>query len=137
MRALIDTNVLMDVLFEREPFLEPAKAIWQAVEQGRLDGYISAITPINVFYIAERMKTSSYAHRLVKEILSVFRICPLTEASLKAALVLSLSDYEDAAQAASALADGLDAIVTRDKDGFINLPIPVYSPAEFVKKLNR
>ncbi len=135
MRALIDTNVIMDVLFEREEFLEPAKAIWQATEQGSIDGYISAITPITVFYVAERMKTTAYARKLVKEILSVFRICALTETSLRAAILLPMDDYEDAAQAASAIAEDLDLIVTRDSGDYADLSIPALSPTEFVKQL--
>ena len=31
-RVLIDTNVVLDVLLDREPFVEDAAAIWQAVE---------------------------------------------------------------------------------------------------------
>ena len=91
-RALIDTNVIMDVLLERENFLEPAKAIWKAIEKGRLDGYISAITPITVFYVAERVKNAEHARKLVKEILAVFRICPLTEINLHAAMTLPMND---------------------------------------------
>ena len=90
--ALVDTNVIMDVLFEREKFLEPAKALWKAIEEGQLEGYISAITPINVFYVAERMKNGEHARKLVKEILTVFRICPLTETSLHAAMTLPMND---------------------------------------------
>ena len=33
MRALIDTNVILDVLFERPPFVDAAAAIWLANEQ--------------------------------------------------------------------------------------------------------
>ena len=135
MRALIDTNVIMDVLFEREKFLEPAKAIWKAAEEGRLDGYISAITPITVFYVAERMKNAEHARKLVKEILAVFRICPLTETSLHAAMALAIDDYEDAAQAASAIAEGLDVIITRDANDYADLPIPALSPVKFLKQL--
>jgi len=134
-RALIDTNVIMDVLFEREKFLEPAKAIWKAVEEGRLDGYISAITPITVFYVAERMKDAEHAHKLVEEILAIFRVCPLTEASLHAAMALPMDDYEDAAQVASAIAEGLDVIVTRDVNDYAASPIPALSPVKFLKKL--
>jgi len=134
-RALIDTNVIMDVLFEREKFLEPAKAIWKAAEEGRLDGYISAITAITVFYVAERMKNAKHARKLVEEILAVFRVCPLTEASLHAAMALPMDDYEDAAQAASAIAEGLDVIITRDVKDFANSPIQAVSPAEFMAQL--
>jgi predicted nucleic acid-binding protein len=53
-RALVDTNVILDVLFKIEEFLEPARIIWKASESGRFDGYISAVTPVTVFYVARR-----------------------------------------------------------------------------------
>jgi predicted nucleic acid-binding protein len=54
MRILLDTDVVLDYLLDRAPFAAPASAIWQASEQGRLEIFVSAITPINVFYIALR-----------------------------------------------------------------------------------
>lgn len=36
-------------------------------------------------------------------------------------------------QCAAAVAEGLDAIVTRNVKDFANSPLPVYSPAEFVE----
>lgn len=52
------------------------------------------------------------------------------------AFSLGFSDYEDAVQCASAVAAGLDAIVTRNTEDFAGSPIPVYSPAEFLEFLD-
>lgn len=135
-RALIDINVVMDVLFERDEFIEPAKAIWQAVEEGRLDGYVSAITPITVFYIAHRQtKNIKKSRLLTSEVLNTFRVCTLTEAILHSAMNLPLDDYEDAVQILSALTEGLDVIVTRDLKDYADSPIRAVSPAKFIKEL--
>jgi predicted nucleic acid-binding protein len=135
-RALIDTNVVLDVLFEREDFLEPAKAIWQAVENGQLDGYVSAVTPITVFYVAHRQtKNLKKARQLTAEVLDTFRVCALTESILHSAMNLSTEDYEDAVQIFSAMAEGLDVIVTRDLKDYANSPIRALSPVEFVQQL--
>jgi hypothetical protein len=45
MRALFDTNVILDILLDRQPFVEDAKAIWKANRDGRFEGYVCAITP--------------------------------------------------------------------------------------------
>lgn len=60
MRVLFDTDVILDVLLDRPGFAEPATAPWEASEQGRLDGHISAITPVNVFYIARCSKERTW-----------------------------------------------------------------------------
>ena len=75
-RALLDTNILLDVLLKREPFVKDAAALWQANEQGLFEGSISAITPVNVFYIARKIKDNATARKIVEELLVVFRVVP-------------------------------------------------------------
>jgi predicted nucleic acid-binding protein len=45
MRALLDNDVVLDLFLDREPFTAAAAKLWEANEQGRFAGYISAITP--------------------------------------------------------------------------------------------
>ena len=45
MRILLDTNVVLDVLLNREPWVAEASAIWQANDDGRLDGFRRIAAP--------------------------------------------------------------------------------------------
>ena len=54
---------------------------------------------------------------------------------LQAASTDSRPDFEDAVQVASALALGLDAIVTRNGGDFAGAPLPVYAPADLLRRL--
>ena len=135
MRALLDTNIVLDLLMKREPFAQDAAAIWEANRQGRFDGYVSAVTPITVFYVARKSTSAVDAQQMVRDILKAFRVCTLNLNVLRAALRLPLADYEDAVQLAGALSHGLDAIVTRDPQDFVGATIPVLSPVDFLKRL--
>jgi predicted nucleic acid-binding protein len=53
-KILIDTNVVLDLLLEREPFVENAFALFEKIEQGNLEGYIAATTITNIFYIIRK-----------------------------------------------------------------------------------
>ena len=75
------------------------------------------------------------ARRVAGELLAIFRVCPLDQATLQAALPLPLADYEDAVQLASALASNLDAMVTRNLDDYKNASLPVFSPTELLMRL--
>ena len=55
-RVLLDTNVVLDFLLDRAPFADAAAALWQANDDGRIDAYVLVITPVNVFYIARKLK---------------------------------------------------------------------------------
>lgn len=135
MQALLDTNVVLDLLLKRAPFEVEALAIWNANRAGQFKGYVSAVTPITVFYVARKSHGADYARNLVREVLKSFLICSLEADILSVAYQLPLTDYEDAAQLASALAYGLDAIVTRDPADFAGASIPVLSPADFLSQL--
>jgi len=135
MRALLDTNIVLDLLMKREPFAHDATAIWEANRQGWFDGYVSAIAPITLFYVARKSTSVVDAQQMVRDILKAFRVCTLNLNVLRAALRRPLADYEDAVQLAGALAHGLDAIVTRDLQDFGGATLTVLSPSDFLKQL--
>lgn len=137
MRALFDTDVLLDLLLDRKPFADAAAALWQAHQEGKFEGYISAITPVNVFYIARKLKGADMARRAVKELLGGLRVCVIDGPTLQLGLTLSLSDYEDAVQHATATANRLDTIVTRNIEDYKSATIPVFTPTEFLIELKK
>jgi predicted nucleic acid-binding protein len=135
-RAFIDTNVVLDLLLTRQEFVDPAAEIWDANSQGKFKGYISAVTPVNVFYIARKVKGIDFAFDAVKQLLDNWQIAGLDRSILLAAYASSFSDYEDAVQNASADAERLDYIVTRNIDHFRRTTITVLTPVDFLKQLN-
>ncbi|HEY9752365.1 MAG TPA: PIN domain-containing protein, partial [Coleofasciculaceae cyanobacterium] len=44
MRVLIDTNIILDFLLEREPFLHDVEALFQEIASGQIIGYATATT---------------------------------------------------------------------------------------------
>ncbi len=136
MRVLVDTDVILDVLLARPEFVEVASTIWQANVDDMFEGYIAAITPVNVFYIARKLKGEDQARNTVELLLAAWHICPVDEAILKAALALHIKDFEDAVQHAGADALKIDVIVTRNANHYKQASISVLSPTDFIQKLN-
>ncbi len=112
MRVLFDTNVILDLFLDRTPFADNAAELWQANADGRLEGFVSAITPVNLFYIARRLKDRSVAFQGLAEVLAAMSVCSVDQTILQTALTLPFTDYEDAVQHASATGYGVQAIVT-------------------------
>ena len=137
MKALLDTDVILDLLFEREQFFETAERLVQMHYQNLFDGYVSGITPVNVFYIGRKLRGVESARLAVSKILTTFGICPINEAILDKARTLVITDYEDAVQHAAAEAAGLEAIITRDLKDYKHSTLPVYSPGDFVNFVSR
>ncbi len=54
MRVLIDTNIVLDYLLERDPFLQDAEALFDAIDSEKVIGHVTATTLTDIFYIARR-----------------------------------------------------------------------------------
>ena len=136
MRILLDTNIVLDFLLERDPFFQDAEALFGAIGSGQVVGYVTATTLTDIFYIARRQTQSvERARQIVSITLAVMEICPIDRTVLEVALTSGLMDFEDAVQIASAIAVGLEAIVTRDAEGFSNAAIPVLSVIQLLEQL--
>jgi predicted nucleic acid-binding protein len=135
-RALIDTNIVLDFLLQREPFFQDAELLFQAIDAGQLIGYVTATTLTDIFYISRKHTRSvEQARQAVSETLTAMVICPIDRAVLESAFNSGLVDFEDAVQIFGAVAQGLDAILTRDNKGFLSSPIPVLSIQELLQQL--
>lgn len=128
MRFLIDTNVVLDLLQEREPFVENAARLFERIDAGEIEGFITATTITNIYYIVRKVAGKVVAQDVIAQILSDLNICAVDLNVLEQALALSFEDFEDAVQYACAVEHNLDAIVTRDGSGFVNAEIPVVLP---------
>ncbi len=135
MRALLDTDVVLDVILALEPFARASTDLLNLNEQGLFEAYISGITPINIFYIAHKAKVRGNLREAIRQLLLSVRVCPLDHAILTTALALPFSDYEDAVQYASATENHPDAIVTRNLDDYRNATLPIFSPTDFLNQL--
>lgn len=136
-RILLDTNVVLDVLFKREPFAAASSAVWVACETGVCKGYLCAITLLNVAYIAQKLDTAERVYAGLDQLLKLFDICPVDATVLQSATHNRARDFEDAVQYYCAVASGLDAIVTRDASGFSEFALPVFTPDEFLVQLTK
>jgi predicted nucleic acid-binding protein len=127
-RLLIDTNITLDFLLQREPFFQAAELLFQAIDTGQVIGYVTATTLTDIFYISRKHTRSvGQARQAVSETLTVMVVCPIDRAVLESAFNSDLVDFEDAVQIFSAVSQGLDGILTRDNKGFLSSPIPVLS----------
>lgn len=136
MQALLDTDIILDLVLERIPFVISAEALVEAYEQGRFTAYVAPITPINVFYIVRKARGGEAAREAIKMIIDGFNICPVDHTILESAYLLPMADFEDAVQLATALADSLDCIVTRNTTDYVATMLPIYRPDEFLQQLS-
>ena len=133
MRVLFDTNVLLDVLLEREPYVKVATKLVALVDNGRIEGSICATAVTTLYYVGAKDLGSKRAHEQVRTLLSVFEIAPVDRDVLQRALDDDgFRDFEDAVAHEAAHAAGISAVVTRNSRDFAKATIPVFEPLELL-----
>jgi predicted nucleic acid-binding protein len=129
LRALADTNVVLDQLLQREPWYSEAQSLWHARDSGGIVLYVPASTLTDIFYIGRRLVGLERAREAVGHCLDQLGIIPVDRAVLQAALLVPGPDFEDNVQIACAQVASLDLIVTRNAGDFRHATVPVVAPA--------
>ena len=135
LRVLVDTNVVLDLLLQRDPWYSQCQAFWQARDAGRLVAYLPASVLTDIYYISRRIVGNDLAHQIVTRCIREFGLLALYRGILEAALALPGTDFEDNVQIACANAAHLDFIVTRNIADFRQSPIQALEPPDLVKRL--
>ena len=128
MKVLVDTDVVLDVLLDRAPFVEASKRLWAAVESGTAQGLLAAHTPTTVHYLVRQSKGTRVARDVVALLLQVFEIAAVDGGVLNRAVQLDFADFEDAVSAAAAEAAACELIATRNTKDFKRSPVVAVDP---------
>ena len=135
MRILFDTNVVLDVFLDREPFSSIAAKLFSLAETGEITGYVCATTITTIFYLASKTMGTKKAKKEIGKMMMLFEIAPVNRAILEEALSSDFKDFEDAVVYSSAVHREVQGIVTRDIKGFKPSKIHVFSPDELLLML--
>lgn len=135
MKILFDTNIVLDLLLERQPFVEQAQLLFEKVESGQINALLGATTITTLDYLLTKTLGTRQAKQIIKKLLALFEIAPVNRLVLESALESNFTDFEDAVLHAAAIHSGAQSIVTRDEKGFSKAKIAVYSPPALLHAL--
>lgn len=125
MRLFLDTDILLDVLLEREDFFEDSAAVldWAEAHPGQCA--VSWHGLANIHYLSK-----DGAWEFIRELTDFCMIPGAGTLEMKQALEMGFKDLEDAMQTSTALLFGAQIIVTRNGTDYQRSPIKALSPVE-------
>ena len=135
MKILVDTNVILDVLCNRPEFVEASSKVWKYCEVDQIEGYISALSVLNIIYILRKELTPQKTEQLIQQITMIFKVVDLKASDLSSAAEMFTSDYEDAIQMCQAKRINEDFIVTRNIRDFKDSKVPALKPSELLERI--
>ena len=135
MKVLFDTNVVLDVLLDREPFSGPASILFTKVEKGEFIGVLCATTLTTVHYLHSKTAKQKEVTENLCLLLELFEVAPVDNKVLTQALASKISDYEDAVLEEAGKRSGAGILLTQDRKGFKHSSLKVHDPEQFLKIL--
>ncbi|NJL09368.1 MAG: PIN domain-containing protein [Calothrix sp. SM1_7_51] len=136
MKVLIDTNIIVDDALEREPFWEESEEVLYLVEQGNIEGYISASTFSDLYYIIRKGRGREWAINYLRSLATFCQVATVDQAVINMALASGFKDFEDAIQHGAAVVNYVDAIVTRNIADFPVTTPRVLTPQQLIQEVS-
>ncbi|MFM7431273.1 MAG: type II toxin-antitoxin system VapC family toxin [Flammeovirgaceae bacterium] len=131
-RIWLDTNVVLDVILEREGFVEEASELFLLHQASEIEIFISTLSLANIAFVVKKFGRNPFV--VVSGLLKWINVTSLERVHFEKTVNSSFRDFEDGLQYFSSLnVRNIEAIITRNKADFKASKIPVLTPKEFLK----
>ena len=136
--VLIDTDVLIDSCFQRQPFAADSTKLLELCELGTIQGFTTPLLMSNLYYLIRRANTHQITISTVKKLSQILTIIPVSKNSISQAIESTFTDFEDAIQYFTCMEHGdVQFIITRNKKDYQNSALAVMTPTEFLAHLSQ
>ena len=136
MKVLIDTNVVIDALTDREPWAQAAQELLRMAAMGTVRCCVTASQVTDIFYLLGRGGLGAAAAKAaLKKLAGVLTVVGVAPADVDDALASPMPDFEDALLACCAKRQKATYVVTRDAKGFQQSPVPALTPQALLDAL--
>jgi len=133
-KVLIDTDVILDLFFDREPFSEDAAKVLSLCESREITGFITSVIISNVYYLLRRSSTHEKVIEKLTQLMTITEVLTTDKDVILKALNSNFRDFEDALQNYSAEFNGhIDVILTRNIKDYKNSSLGIMTPGNYLK----
>lgn len=137
MKVLLDTNIILDVILQRQPFFTFAFEILKLSDAGELESYITSNSITDIFYVLRKhFNNVDDRKKAVKHILNMVDIVSVTKTDIFKSFELEYTDFEDALQTQCAKKVKANYIITRNVKDFKDKSIDAVTPERFIEIYN-
>lgn len=132
MKIFLDTNIIIDLVLNRHPWVRYELVLLELSRQKKLSLTVSDISFLNLAYAVRKVMSPDEIYAAMTDQLKYMNVAAAGESVIRSAVSLRWKDMEDCVQYLTARNEGADYIITRDLTGFSLSDIPVMTPVEFL-----
>jgi len=131
-KIFLDTNVILDSVFNRKRFVDDAKSLLRLAKQRKLKIYISPVAVSSIYYIVKKNTSRTQAIKTLRQILPIVKVLYIGPSIVNKAMLSNFKDFEDALQNYCAEEANLTFIITRNIDDFSKSRLYIHTPKEYL-----
>lgn len=136
MDLLIDTNIILDMVFKREKY-QLTVLLFKTIENIGARAYITATTVTDLFYIIQRQTHNvGKTYSVMQNIFKIVSVLSVTNEDIQAAFEKGWKDFEDSVQYTTACNNQMDYIITCNVKDFENNEGKVILPEKWIAKFS-
>lgn len=133
-KVLIDTDVILDFLFDRKPFSDDASRILSLCESKQIQGFVTAIILSNIYYLLKKTAKHEKVIESLKALMNILDIVTTDKTTVLNALNSEFKDFEDALQNFSAEKNKeIKIIITRNIKDYKSSNLSIMQPEIYLK----
>lgn len=135
-KVLIDTDVILDLFFDRQPFADYSAQVIGLCETDRIKGFVTPVIYSNVYYLLRQTARHDKVIDHLKQLLMITDVLLMDKEVVSNALNSGFKDFEDGLQNFAAMENGgIDVILTRNLKDFSKSEIGVLTPESYIKSI--
>ncbi len=135
-KILIDTDVILDFFFDREPFSENAAKIFSLCETKKVKGFVTPVICSNTYYILRQTAKHEIVIKKLSQLITLMDVLSIDREIVIQAIGSVFKDFEDALQNFAAIKSGfINVILTRNVKDYVKSDIGVMTPEDYLKSL--
>jgi len=133
MKVLVDADLILEALLNRENLAEDAQQLWEMLESRQIQGYITELGVEKIRLYASKFNCVE-AEEAISDIQEIILICVVDKIILEKARSSNLIDFDSAVEETCAINENIGAIVTQNPHDFSGTDLAVLSVYELLER---
>ncbi len=132
-RIFVDTDILLDLLAEREPFYEFSACLFSQADRNSIEIVVSSLSFGTLNYLLSKIYSAEQARMKLLKFKTLVKVLAVSDKIVELALSSDFKDFEDALQYYTAIENNIKVLLTRNLKDFRKAEITVLTAEQFLK----
>jgi predicted nucleic acid-binding protein len=131
-KVFVDTDIILDMLSERDPFYIHSATLFSAADKGAIKLFVSSLSFANLNYMLSRQYNSDQTRKKLLKFKTLVTVLAVTDKIIELALASDFKDFEDGIQYFTATENNVKILLTRNLKDYKTSEIPVMTAEQFL-----